>query len=143
MLTFIPNSDFDQQTVADQLQYIDPLTRTLVLQFLARFDDETVFYEVSVDDLLWGYEDELLKQLKIVKPDLVPETTFGIFVGVSITHYRNLFFVFRFNAFFVFKFIASFIFKFNANNFICILTSKYTKTNVVLKRPVGLKGAST
>ena len=73
------------QTVADQLQYLPKWEQEFVLNIIAKvLEGEEIFYEVSIEDLLWGYEDKLLKLLYEIKPSLVPETTFGLFVGVSI-----------------------------------------------------------
>ena len=71
------------QTVADQLQWMPEAIQRLVLNFIAEFEDEDIFYEVSVHDILWGYEDPLLKLLAKFAPSLIPETKFGLFVGVS------------------------------------------------------------
>lgn len=49
-----------------------------------------VFESHTVDELLWGYEDPLLKLIALQKPGLVPSTVFGLFAGVSV-----LFFVTR------------------------------------------------
>ena len=71
------------QTVADQLQWMSAIIQKLVLNIIASVEGEDIFYEISVHDLLWGYEDPLLKLLKVLDPKLVPETKFGLFLGVS------------------------------------------------------------
>ncbi|PIK51964.1 putative lysosome membrane protein 2 isoform X1 [Apostichopus japonicus] len=40
-----------------------------------------VFESHTVDELLWGYEDPLLKLIALQKPGLVPSTFFGLFAG--------------------------------------------------------------
>lgn len=47
------------------------------------------FVEVSVGQLLWGYEDPLLKLAKDVVPkeQKLPYDEFGLFYGVSIIHF--------------------------------------------------------
>ena len=78
------------QTVADQLQWMPTLIQKLVLNLIASVEGEDIFYEISVHDLLWGYEDPLLKLLKVLDPKLVPETKFGLFVGVSLINSSHL-----------------------------------------------------
>ncbi|XP_072040618.1 lysosome membrane protein 2-like isoform X2 [Amphiura filiformis] len=68
-------------TVADQLKFLPSFLQKLVLEFLESYEHEEIFYEVSIHDILWGYEDPMLVLLAKVAPSLVPETTFGIFVG--------------------------------------------------------------
>ncbi|XP_077864537.1 lysosome membrane protein 2-like [Saccoglossus kowalevskii] len=43
--------------------------------------DATVFYQRSVKELTWGYQDPTLKLLKGLAPDQVPSDVFGIFMN--------------------------------------------------------------
>lgn len=43
-----------------------------------------LFTTRTVGELLWGYEDGLLKALKIIRPDL--DDVFGLFYKVSLMH---------------------------------------------------------
>lgn len=43
-----------------------------------------LFTTRTVGELLWGYEDGLLKALKTIKPDL--DDVFGLFYKVSLMH---------------------------------------------------------
>lgn len=50
--------------------------------------DEGLFTTRTVGELLWGYEDTLLKALKLLKPDL--DDVFGLFYKVSFKHMNTL-----------------------------------------------------
>lgn len=45
---------------------------------------EGLFTTRTVGELLWGYEDGLLKALKVLRPDL--DDVFGLFYKVSLMH---------------------------------------------------------
>lgn len=53
-----------------------PLIANLIAAYM-RSADEGLFSTHTVGELLWGYEDALLKALKTLKPDL--DDVFGLF----------------------------------------------------------------
>lgn len=50
--------------------------------------DQGLFVTHTVGELLWGYEDGLLKALRTVQPDL--DDVFGLFYKVSFKHMNIL-----------------------------------------------------
>lgn len=71
-----------------------------------------LFTTRTVGELLWGYEDGLLKALKIFDPEL--DDVFGLFYKVSFKHMNTLFYVLCENFFFFLMFV--FFLQNNASN---------------------------
>jgi len=56
-----------------------PLEANLISSYM-RASGEGLFSTHTVGELLWGYEDNLLKALKVLKPEL--DDVFGLFYKV-------------------------------------------------------------
>lgn len=54
-----------------------------------RYSDEGLFTTRTVGELLWGYEDGLLKALKVREPEL--DDVFGLFYKVSLKSMNTIF----------------------------------------------------
>lgn len=65
-----------------------PLIANLISAYM-RSIGEDLFTTHTVGELLWGYEDGLLKALKVKQPDL--DDVFGLFYKVSYKHIGYLF----------------------------------------------------
>lgn len=63
-----------------------------VISSYMRGTGEGLFITRTVGELLWGYEDGLLKALKIVQHDL--DDVFGLFYKVSFKHMNTLLYTF-------------------------------------------------
>ena len=63
------------------------------IQDIARWIHETSnatsVLELSVYDILWGYEDAYLELVDELLPGQLPSTLFGLFEGVSWNRMRN------------------------------------------------------
>lgn len=57
-----------------------------VISDLMRSKGEGLFTTRTVGELLWGYQDDLLKELKVVKPELVPDDVFGLFYKTNASN---------------------------------------------------------
>lgn len=57
-----------------------PLLREII-EALLRAYRQKLFVTHTVDELLWGYKDEILSLINILEPDISPY--FGLFYGVS------------------------------------------------------------
>ena len=73
------------QTVANLLKD-SPGPVQNIQKMIHALSGATSVIEVSVDDILWGYEDDYLVLFDSLFPGLLPTTEFGIFQGVSYTH---------------------------------------------------------
>lgn len=62
-------------------QFKDSSLEANLISSYMRAADEGLFTTRTVGELLWGYEDALLKALKTFKPDL--DDVFGLFYKVS------------------------------------------------------------
>ena len=65
------------------IKYWRPFEQKAILQYLARFEGEDIFYDIAVQDILWGYEDPMLKLVHTFDKDLVPDPRFGFMYKVS------------------------------------------------------------
>lgn len=52
-----------------------------LIEALLKAYQQKLFVTHTVDELLWGYKDEILSLINIFKPDISPY--FGLFYGVS------------------------------------------------------------
>ena len=73
------------QTVANLLRD-SPTPVQNIQKLIHALSGASSVVEVSVDDILWGYEDDYLVLFDSLFPGLLPTTEFGIFQGVSYTH---------------------------------------------------------
>lgn len=64
-----------------------PIVANLISSYM-KATDEGLFTTHTVGELLWGYEDALLKALKVVEPEL--DDVFGLFYKVSFKHINML-----------------------------------------------------
>ncbi|XP_072040068.1 lysosome membrane protein 2-like [Amphiura filiformis] len=64
-------------SIAEQLKYENPLYQEIVLTLLARIEKEDIFLEITINDLLWGYLDNMLKLVHDFDKTLVPDPHFG------------------------------------------------------------------
>lgn len=71
-------------TVISQVKYMNKLVHDAVNFALSITGDNSLLITKSVRDILFGYEDPFLKELKKIAPTLVPSETVGLFIGVSI-----------------------------------------------------------
>lgn len=60
-----------------------PFIANLISAYMT-YTGEVLFSTHTVGELLWGYEDALLKALKVKQPDL--DEVFGLFYKVSYKH---------------------------------------------------------
>ncbi|XP_005096207.1 lysosome membrane protein 2 [Aplysia californica] len=73
-------------TVADMVRYENPLIKEAV-EFVLKLTGEQLFIKLSVGDLMWGYEDPLLKEVdKVLRPfnRSIPDV-FGLFYNQNGT----------------------------------------------------------
>jgi scavenger receptor class B protein 1 len=78
-------------TVMNQVKYSHDWVHDLVNVALSATGDNTLLIKKSVLEILFGYEDNFLKELKKVLPKLVPSDVVGLFIGVR--RYFSLFIV--------------------------------------------------
>ena len=77
------------QSVAMGARYEDWLAR-LTISAIASIHQEGVFKTLTIQQLLWGYEDEVLKMLQdLAGKEMVPTYTIGILHGVSFNSCRR------------------------------------------------------
>ena len=85
-------SSFPNQSVMTVLRNAKPDVKDSVKALFKVFN-ETLFIEVSVHDLIWGYEDLLLKNLaplaKEMNITLPPNNVIGLFTDVSHFLYQH------------------------------------------------------
>ena len=65
------------------IKYWRPFEQKVILQYLAWFEDEDIFYDIAVQDILWGYEDSMLKLVHTFDNTLVPDPHFGFMYKVN------------------------------------------------------------
>lgn len=65
----------------------EPFVANLISSYM-KGTDEGLFTTRTVGELLWGYEDGLLKALRTLKPEL--DDVFGLFYKVSFKHMNTL-----------------------------------------------------
>ena len=71
------------QATTAQMKYRDWFER-LTVSAVANIHGHGMFKSISIGDLLWGYEDPLLKQLQdLAGKEAVPDYLVGILLGVS------------------------------------------------------------
>lgn len=75
-------------TVISQIKYMPDLVHDAVNFALSITGDNSLLITKSVRDILFGYEDEFLKELKKIAPKLVPTEIVGLFTGVNIYIYN-------------------------------------------------------
>lgn len=68
-------------------KFKDSIIMANLISSYMRSSDEGLFTTRTVGELLWGYEDELLKALRTLKPDL--DDVFGLFYKVSFHFPQN------------------------------------------------------
>lgn len=59
-----------------QLRFLRELIEALLKAY-----QQTLFVTHTVDELLWGYKDEILSLISVFKPEISPY--FGLYYGVS------------------------------------------------------------
>lgn len=69
-------------TVMSQVRYASSLVHDLVNVALSATGDNTILIKKSVQDILFGYEDNFLKEIKKFFPKLMPSDIVGLFTGV-------------------------------------------------------------
>lgn len=77
---------FSFQTIASLIRYEYSFIQELVELVLDWGDENNLFMELSVKELVWGYEDNLLKKVNgiLLKHNLTGiNDTFGLFASVS------------------------------------------------------------
>lgn len=69
-------------TIVDQVRFLRPVYQTFIELALQLTGDDTLFVTKTVNEILFGYEDSFLKQMKKYAPELVPSDVVGLFAGV-------------------------------------------------------------
>ncbi|XP_069746355.1 lysosome membrane protein 2-like isoform X2 [Narcine bancroftii] len=59
------------------------MAQKLILSFLFVLKNSMIFQSLSVEELLWGYEDPLLKLGQKLLPSNFPDSRFGLFYGAN------------------------------------------------------------
>lgn len=77
-----------------------PLEANLISAYM-KSASEGLFSTHTVGELLWGYEDALLKALKVLRPEL--DDVFGLFYKVYLTTSDILYFVLAVLVFGIFR----------------------------------------
>lgn len=72
-------------TVMSQVRYASSLVHDLVNVALTTTGDNTILIKKSVQDILFGYEDNFLKEIKKFFPKLMPSDIVGLFTGKNDT----------------------------------------------------------
>lgn len=70
-------------TIMSQVKYSANWIHDVVNVALSATKDNSILINKSVNEILFGYEDSFLKQLKKILPKLVPSDSVGLFIGVS------------------------------------------------------------
>lgn len=69
--------------IMSQVKYSANWIHDAVNVALSATKDNSILINKSVNEILFGYEDSFLKQLKKILPKLVPSDIVGLFIGVS------------------------------------------------------------
>lgn len=80
-------------TVLSQIRYSAGAFHTAINIALSLTKENSLLIKKPAREILFGYEDNFLKQLKKLVPSLVPTTTVGLFtdvtISLTITHFTN------------------------------------------------------
>lgn len=77
-------------TIMNRVKYMTPAVHDLVNVALKATRDNSLLVTKSVREILFGYEDEFLKELKRFAPQLVNTEISGLFVGVYIENLLSI-----------------------------------------------------